>query len=45
MTAVASTFAGAQAASLAAAREVSFDGKHFRDDIGWRERARSAARA
>ena len=41
MTAVASTFEGARAASRAAARDVSFEGKHFRDDIGWREQARS----
>jgi phosphoribosylamine--glycine ligase len=43
LTAVATTFAGAQAASLAAARDVAFAGKHFRDDIGWREAARGRA--
>jgi phosphoribosylamine--glycine ligase len=42
MTAVASSFADAQARSRAAAASVEFDGKQYRDDIGWRERTRSA---
>ena len=42
MTAVASSFADAQARSRTAAAAVEFAGKQFRDDIGWRERTRSA---
>lgn len=44
-TAVAPTFEGAQSASRSAADEVRFDGKHFRDDIGWREYGRDTRRA
>lgn len=40
LTAIASTFAEAQRASLAAAQQVEFAGAHFRRDIGWREAAR-----
>jgi len=40
VTAVADTFEQAQALSQATAAEVAFDGKQYRDDIGWRERAR-----
>ncbi len=39
-TAVASSFDEARKASRAAAEAVSFDGKQFRRDIGWRESAR-----
>ena len=42
VTAVASEFAEAQARSAAGAEAVSFAGKVFRRDIGWREAARSA---
>lgn len=41
VTGVADTFEGAQERSLAAARGIAFDGRQFRQDIGWRERARS----
>jgi phosphoribosylamine--glycine ligase len=41
LTAVASTFAAAQAASKAAAHNVAFAGKQFRGDIGWREQQRN----
>ena len=40
VTAVAPTFAEAQRASREAAAEISFEGKQFRDDIGWREQER-----
>ena len=40
VTAVADTFAEAQRASRDAAGLVAFGGKHYRDDIGWREAAR-----
>lgn len=40
VTAVADTFAVAQAKSRAAAEQVAFEGKQFRRDIGWREAAR-----
>lgn len=40
VTAVAPTFAEAQALSRAAAAAISFDGRQFRSDIGWRESAR-----
>lgn len=39
-TAVAPTFREARAASRAAAEAVSFEGKQYRRDIGWREAAR-----
>jgi phosphoribosylamine--glycine ligase len=42
VTAVAPTFAEAQAHSRGAAAAVQFEGAQFRDDIGWREAARSA---
>ena len=42
VTAVAPSFAEARALSAAGAEAVSFDGKVFRRDIGWRESARSA---
>ena len=42
VTAVAASFADAQQKSVRVAREVGFHGKQFRDDIGWRERTRSA---
>jgi phosphoribosylamine--glycine ligase len=45
ITAVASTLADAQQASLEAAEAVELDGKQFRRDIGWRELARQHARA
>ena len=41
VTATAATVALATAKSLAAAEAVSFEGKQFRRDIGWREIARS----
>lgn len=45
VTAVAETFAAAQAASREAAVRIAFDGKQLRHDVGWREAARlSAAR-
>ena len=40
VTAVAPTFASAASASRAAAIRVEFEGAFFRNDIGWRERAR-----
>ncbi|HEX9167136.1 MAG TPA: phosphoribosylamine--glycine ligase, partial [Gemmatimonadales bacterium] len=40
VTAVAPTFAEAQAASRAMAEQIDFAGKQFRRDIGWREAAR-----
>lgn len=40
VTGVARTFAEAQRASAAAADRITFDGKQFRRDIGWREAAR-----
>jgi phosphoribosylamine--glycine ligase len=43
ITAVAPSFADAQRASRDFAARVSFDGKQFRKDIGWRELARSIA--
>jgi phosphoribosylamine-glycine ligase len=42
MTAVAPSFGEAQVRSREAAAAVAFEGKQFRDDIGWRERERSA---
>lgn len=42
VTAVASTFARAQALARATAEQVQFAGKQFRPDIGWREAARLA---
>ncbi|MDE3152673.1 MAG: phosphoribosylamine--glycine ligase [Gemmatimonadota bacterium] len=42
VTGLGATFAGAQRASADAASHVRFAGKQFRDDIGWRERARGA---
>ncbi len=42
VTAVASTFAEAQARSRSAAEAIAFPGKVFRRDIGWREAARRA---
>jgi len=40
VTAVAPTFAAAQAASRSAAESIHFDGKQYRRDIGWRESSR-----
>jgi phosphoribosylamine--glycine ligase len=40
VTAVAATFAEAQAKSRAAAERIAFDGKQYRRDIGWRETQR-----
>jgi phosphoribosylamine--glycine ligase len=40
VTAVAPTFAEAQAASRDLAGQIAFDGKQYRRDIGWREAAR-----
>jgi phosphoribosylamine--glycine ligase len=40
VSAVAGSFAEAQALSRAAAEAISFDGKQYRRDIGWREAAR-----
>jgi phosphoribosylamine-glycine ligase len=37
---VAPTFVEAQRASRLAAERITFDGKQFRGDIGWREAAR-----
>jgi phosphoribosylamine--glycine ligase len=42
VTGLGSTFADAQRASAEVAAQVRFAGKQFRDDIGWRERARGA---
>ncbi|MEO5798957.1 MAG: phosphoribosylamine--glycine ligase [Gemmatimonadales bacterium] len=44
VTAVAETFAAAQAASRNAAELIEFEGKQYRGDIGWREKARSEKR-
>ena len=41
VTAAAATVAGAAAKSRAAAEAISFEGKQFRRDIGWREIARA----
>ena len=41
-TGVADTFAEAQRRSLEAAAAITFEGKQFRSDIGWRETARHA---
>jgi phosphoribosylamine--glycine ligase len=43
VTAVAPTFAEAQRRSRETAAAVQFDGKQYRDDIGWREAARLRA--
>jgi phosphoribosylamine--glycine ligase len=40
VTAVANSFAEAQSLSRAASEMITFDGKQFRRDIGWREAAR-----
>ncbi len=45
VTAVADVFAEAQRASRAAAERISFEGRQFRRDIGWREAARLGAGA
>jgi phosphoribosylamine--glycine ligase len=42
VTAFATSFAAAQATSRNGAREVRFDGRQYRDDIGWREKQRRA---
>ena len=42
VTAVASDFGRARMASRAAAEAITFEGKHFRRDIGWREEDRRA---
>lgn len=42
VTAVAPDFGGACEASRAAAEAITFEGKHFRRDIGWREEDRRA---
>jgi len=42
VTGLGDTFAEAQQVSAAVAAQVTFAGKQFRDDIGWRERARGA---
>jgi phosphoribosylamine--glycine ligase len=42
VTAVAPSFAEAQRLSRDAASAVRFEGRHFRDDIGWREAARTS---
>lgn len=41
VTAVADSFAAACSASTAAAARITFEGKQFRRDIGWREAARA----
>jgi phosphoribosylamine--glycine ligase len=41
VTAVAPTFAEARTRSRAAAEQVTFEGKQYRPDIGWRESSRS----
>ena len=41
VTAVAPTFAAARTRSRAAAEQVTFEGKQYRPDIGWRESSRS----
>jgi len=45
VTGVAETFETAQSRSREAAERVTFEGKQFRSDIGWREIARSAGAA
>ena len=42
VTGTGNTLAAAQQASVNAAAAITFDGRHFRDDIGWRERRRNA---
>ena len=42
VTAVGEDFRGARAASRAAAEAITFEGKYFRRDIGWREEERRA---
>ena len=42
VTAVAGAFEEAQALSRSVAEQVQFDGKQYRDDVGWREAARRA---
>ncbi len=42
VTGLGATFDAARRASAAAAAQVAFAGKQYRDDIGWRERARGA---
>ncbi len=42
VTGLGASFADAQRASSEVAAQVEFAGKQFRDDIGWRERARGA---
>ena len=44
VTAVAGSFAEAQQLSRDGAAAVRFEGRHYRDDIGWREAARRDAR-
>ena len=44
VTAVAPDFGGAREASRAAAGAITFDGKYFRRDIGWREEERRGTR-
>jgi phosphoribosylamine---glycine ligase len=44
VTAVAPTFAAAQAASRSAAERIHFEGKQYRGDIGWRESTRQEKR-
>jgi phosphoribosylamine--glycine ligase len=44
-TAVADTFEEAQRLSRSTAQQVQFDGKQYRDDVGWREVARRAGTA
>ena len=44
VTALAETFPAAQEASRKAAGAIRFEGKHFRSDIGWRERQRVESR-
>ena len=42
VTGIGATFAEAQRVSAEVAAQVQFEGKQFRDDIGWRERNRGA---
>ena len=42
VTGLGGSFAEARGRSLAAANAIQFEGKQFRDDIGWRESARGA---
>jgi phosphoribosylamine--glycine ligase len=44
VTGVADSFEGAQALSRSGAEAITFDGKVFRSDIGWRERIRGPGR-